>query len=223
MLTGALLACDCGSLLHAARCVPPSSSDWCAGEGAARMSDNLPEPQHPANPDELPNSVGEVQAEDARLRRVGSAWTGFLLTGVGFLVFICSYFLLPVLVVVFCLDCGPEPRPQVTAWETSLRVLSFVQVDRDQSLILMLVFILLCYLPLLAAVAALGCSIGFLVHPHRTFATWNHRVWLAGISALGIAFPFLFWFVRPDIGYVGMLFGYGLIWGGNRLFLTAYP
>ena len=188
------------------------------------MSDQPPGPQHPPNPDEAPNYVREVPAGDARRRRVGSAWTGFLLTGVGFLVFICSYFLLPVLVVVFCLDCGPEPRPHFTAWEMSLRSLALIPDELGQSLIFMLVFILfVCYLPLLAAVAVLGCSIGFLVRPHRTFATWNHRVWLAGISALGIAFPFLFWFVRPDIGYVGMLFGYGLIWGGNRLFLTAYP
>lgn len=161
---------------------------------------------------------------EARRRLVVPAWTGFLLIVMGFLAFVGSYFLLPV-VEISCFDTCDVPYTYATAWEMSLRSLSGLPITLGQSLFFMLVFtLLLSYLPLLAAVALLGCSIGFLVHPHRTFATWSYRAWLVGIIVLVIAFPFLSFFIlHPYIGYGGMLFGYGLFWAGNRLFLTAHP
>ncbi|MGZ3582573.1 MAG: hypothetical protein ACXWQR_02575 [Ktedonobacterales bacterium] len=147
---------------------------------------------------------------EARHRLVVPPWVGFLLIVVGFLTFVGSYFLLPIAAVACFDDC---PSAYFTAWEMSMRGLSNLPVFLGPSVIILV----LCYLPLLAAVT-------LLVHPQLTFATWNHRAWLAGISALGIAFLGLFFsFIRPDIGYLGMLFGYALFWAGNRLLLTSHP
>jgi hypothetical protein len=78
------------------------------------------------------------------------------------------------------------------------------------------------YLPLLAAVTVVGCNVGFLVRPHRALATWGHRAWLTGSIALVLMLLFVlfvasFFAGRPDSGFLGMLFGYGLLWGGNRV------
>lgn len=87
-----------------------------------------------------------------------------------------------------------------------MRAMPFSGFQVEAALVL-----LLCSLPLLAAVTVVGCSsIGFLVYPQRTVAIWSYRVWLAGISTLAIALPFLsFVILKAEIGYVGMLFGYG--------------
>lgn len=182
------------------------------------MSDEPPE-QPPANSDEPPNSVGEVPTGETRRQRGGSTWVGFLLTGVGFFAFVGSYFLLPV-VEISCFDTCDVPYTYLTAWEMSMRALLGLS---DPGFLVAGAFALfLSYVPLLAAVTIVGCSIGYLVHPHRTFVTWNYRAWLVGISVVVIALPFLSFFIlHPYIGYVGMLFGYALFWGGNRLFLTA--
>lgn len=156
---------------------------------------------------------------DARRRLVLPAWAGFLFIALGFLAFGVSYFLLPVdVTTVNCFDSCTPPG-HATAWEYSLNVLSHLSVTPVTEACLLL----LCYLPLLAAVMIVGCGIGFLVHPRRTLATWSYRGWLTGFIALVLLLPFLLFFVRPDIGYLGMLFGYGLLWGGNRVFLTAHP
>lgn len=164
----------------------------------------------------------EVMTKEARQRRIALAWTGFLLIVIGFLSFVGSYFLLPVVVVACFDDC---PSTYFTAWETSMRALSLLPVTMGQSLFFPLVIVLLlCCLSLLAAVTVLGCSISFLVHRHRALAIWSHRAWLAGIIMLVLALPLVFFpFVRPEIGYLGMLVGYGLLWAGNHVFLTAQP
>jgi hypothetical protein len=118
---------------------------------------------------------------------------------------------------VSMVDCC-APR-YFTVWNLSLNVLSHFQGAPVPDTFLLL----LCYLPLLAAVTVVGCSVGFLVHPQRTFAIWSSRGWLIGSIALVLLLPFLFLFIRPAIGYLGMLFSYGLFWAGNRIFLTAHP
>jgi hypothetical protein len=159
----------------------------------------------------------------ARRRLVLPAWTGFLLIASGFLSFVVSYFLLPLYVTtVNCFDTCTPPK-HATAWEFSLNLLSHLPGTPVTDTFLLV----LCYLPLLAAVTVVGCSIGFLVHPQRTFATWSSRSWLTGSIALVLLL--LFWllflsiFVRPAIGYLGMLFGYGFLRSGNRVFLTVRP
>ena len=79
------------------------------------------------------------------------------------------------------------------------------------------------YVPLLAALMVFGLSIRFLMHPQRFFLRWFYRSWLMGIITLLIVLPFLFIFLRPEIGYLGMLLGYGSFFGGYRVFLAAQP
>lgn len=158
---------------------------------------------------------------EAHRRLVVPAWTGFVLIVIGFLTFVGSYFLLPV-VQIACFDSCDVPYTYATAWEMSMRSLS--APSSPGFLVGGTFALVLCFLPLLAAAIVVGCRIGFVVHPHHTFATWSCRAWLVGISVLGLAFPFLSFFIlRPYIGYLGMLFGYGLLWAGNRLFLTPHP
>lgn len=179
------------------------------------MTNEPPQPERPPNPDELPTNIREVLAREPRRRHVVRARAGFVLIVLGFLAFVGSYFLLPVLVVSCFYNCGtPEYS---TAWELSMYGLSdFPHTPHGSALVL-------SSLPLLAVMAVVGGSIGFLVHPHRRFAIWNYWTWLAGAGALVMLFSFLLFFnTQPEIGYVGMLFGYGFLWGGNRLFLTAY-
>jgi hypothetical protein len=83
--------------------------------------------------------------------------------------------------------------------------------------------LLLHYLPLLAIAIAVGCGIGFLIYPRRVLMKWIFRSWVAGGIALLIMLPLLFFFRRPEIGYLGMILSYGLFWGGNRLFRMAHP
>lgn len=152
----------------------------------------------------------------ARRQFVLPAWAGFLLVAIGFLAFVASYFLLP-FYVVNCFDSCANPTYSPTTWAFAANGLSHLSVTPVTSVIL----VVLCYLPLLIAVAIVGCSFGFLVYPLRTFATWSYRAWLAGSIALVILVLVVLLFVWPDIGYPGMLFGYGLLWGGNRILLAA--
>lgn len=144
-----------------------------------------------------------------------SAWTGLLLVVAGLLSVAVSTFLLP-LVDFDCFDTCGAPTYS-TAWQISMRALSGSAPAAAPFVLL------LCLLPLLAAATTVGCGIGSLLRPRRTFATWSVRAWRAGVGALVILLPFLFFFVRPEIGYVGLLVGYGLWWGGSRLLRTRQP
>lgn len=136
---------------------------------------------------------------------------------VGFLSVLVSFFLLPIYITTLnCFDsCSPPKHP--TLWEFSLNEIAHFSVTTvTASLIL-----LLCYLPLLGAVMVAVCSTGFLVSPRRALITWSQGGLQAGSVALVIVLAFLLLFVRPQVGYLGMLFGYGLLWGGERLILRA--
>jgi hypothetical protein len=81
-------------------------------------------------------------------------------------------------------------------------------------------------LPLLVAVAVVACSFGFLVRPKRALARWGHRAWLVGCIALVLfllvdLFLFSFFGGGPEKGFFGLLFGYGLLWAGNRVALNS--
>ncbi|HEX6123548.1 MAG TPA: hypothetical protein VFY89_10330 [Ktedonobacterales bacterium] len=154
----------------------------------------------------------------ARHQRVVPRSIGFVLIAIGFLAFVGSYFLLPIYSTTFCFDYCPSMLT-ATAWEFSLKMLaSFSLAPVFDALLLMLL-----YLPLLAALVVLGSSLGFLARPARAFAIWIRRGCLAGSIALAILLLPLSFFVRPDIGYLVMLAGYALFWGGYALYLTAHP
>lgn len=154
---------------------------------------------------------------EVRRRRLLPAWTGSLLAALGLLVFVASYLLLP-LFIAGCFDYCAPPRRHLTAWTFSLSILSHLpSFPVTNSFVLAL-----CYLPLLAAVVVVGCLLGFLVRLHRAFTMWSHRVWLIGCVA------FAFWLAvalfagslfggKLEIGFVGLLFGYGLLWAGDRV------
>lgn len=151
----------------------------------------------------------------ARRGSLVSAWTGFLFCAVGCLSFIESYFRLP---LYDCpSDCAPSYHP--TEWELSMNVLSRLpDFPVADSLLLLLLL-----LPLVTTVLVLGCSAGFLVHPTRALAVWGFAVWLTGSIALFLLLPFVSIFAsRPNSGYWGMVLSYGLLWGGNRILLTAH-
>ena len=150
-------------------------------------------------------------------RRVFLAWMGFMLSILGLLVLVASFFLLP-LDVVPCFDSCAQPQLSATAWEYSLTSLR----DLPASLVFNVCLLVLSYLPLLVAVAVVACSVGFLVRLQRTFARWGHRVWLVGGIAL-VLFLLVDFFLAaffgegPGKGFFGLLFGYGLLWAGNRV------
>jgi len=159
----------------------------------------------------------------AQRRRMLPAWTGVVLVAAGFLTFVASFFLLP-LYFTACFDPCIAPTPHITTWDFSLNALAQLSVTPVAEAGILV----LCYLPLLAAVTVVGCSVGFLVWPHRTLAMWSFRAWLAGSIALGIMLLLvlllpLLSLIRPNVGFFGMLVGYGLLWAGNRVFLTAHP
>ena len=152
-----------------------------------------------------------------RRSRVLLAWTGCGLSALGLLVLVISFFLLP-LDVVPCVDSCAQPNRYTTAWALSLNTLSLL----PSSPIISVVLLVLCYLPLLAAVMVVACLLGFLVWPHRAFVTWSHRVWLTGSIALVLLllvalFLASFFSGGPEKGFFGLLFGYGLLWAGNRV------
>jgi hypothetical protein len=173
----------------------------------------------------------EVNRMGARLRLVLPAWMGLVLVVMGVLVFVASYFLLPVMAEDI-MDAGGGLYP--TTWQLSLISLSAWIYELhelphiDSSLVPDTFLLVLYYLPLLMAVTVVGCSVGFLVRPHRALATWGHWAWLTGSIALApMLFLVLFGAVYlgggPHIGLLGLLVGYGVLWAGNRIFLTAQP
>ena len=149
------------------------------------------------------------------------AWMGFMLAILGLLVLVASFFL-PPLDVVPCLDSCAQPNRYTTAWALSLNTLSLL----PSSPIISVVLLVLAFLPLLAAVTVVACLLGFLVRPHRAFVTWSHRAWLTGSIALVlfllvVTFLFSFFLGGPELGFFGLLFGYGLLWAGNRVALNS--
>jgi len=153
-------------------------------------------------------------------QRVLPAWTGSLLAALGLLVLVASFFLLP-LDVVPCVDSCAQPNRYTTAWALSLNTLSLL----PSSPIISVVLLVLCYLPLLAAVMVVACLLGFLVWPYRAFVTWSRRAWLTGSIALVVLLLVfllgaLFLGGGPEVGFFGLLFGYGLLWAGNHVAFT---
>jgi hypothetical protein len=145
---------------------------------------------------------------------------GFMLAILGLLVLVASFFL-PPLYVVPCLDSCAQPNRYATAWALSLTSLA----DLPYSTAIDVCILVLAFLPLLAAVMVVACLLGFLVRPHRAFVTWSHRVWLTGSIALVlfllvVIFLFSFFGGGPELGFFGLLFGYGLLWAGNRVVLN---
>lgn len=141
----------------------------------------------------------------------------FLVLG-GFVCVVCSFFLLPLYITTLnCIDaCGPPLQP--TAWESSLNLVAHLSITPvAYSLILVLY-----YLPLLAGVVVVGCSLGYLGKPRRIFARGMRFGRVAGSVALILPLPFLFIISLPHIGYLGMLFGYGLLWAGDRVLRAHY-
>lgn len=153
-------------------------------------------------------------------RRV--AWTGFSVILIGSVCFVVSYFLLPLYVTTLnCFDtCSPAKHP--TMWEFSLNAVAHL----PYSPVVVAVTVLLCYLPLVGAVLVAACGLGCLLHPARGFVSWSARglvmgsIALVSIALLGLTF-FVFLWIRPQIGYLGMLVGYAVLWAGWRLFLRA--
>lgn len=177
----------------------------------------------------IPLEVSSMGAMGARRRLVLPAWAGFVLVVMGVLVFVASYFLLPV-IADQCEDACGWLYP--TTWQLSLYGLSAWQYEVnalpqfDISLVPDTILLVLYYLPLLAAVVVVGGSLGFLAHPKRTLVTWSHRAWLTGSIALVlmllvVLFVAKFFGGGPYSGFLGLLFGYGLLWGGNRVFLNT--
>ncbi len=168
-------------------------------------------------------------AMGARRRLVLPAWTGFVLVVMGVLVFVASYFLLPV-ISDQCEDACGWLYP--TTWQLLLYGLSAWEYEVnalpqfDISLVPDTILLVLYYLPLLAAVMVVGGSIGFLAHPKRTLVTWSHRAWLTGSIALVLMLFVVLFLAKffgggPYSGFLGLLVGYGLLWGGNRVFLNS--
>jgi hypothetical protein len=113
----------------------------------------------------------------------------------------------------------------LSAWVQELQELPHI----DSSLVPDTFLLALYYLPLLAAVTVVGWSVGFLVRPQRALALWGYWAWLTGSMALA---PILFLVLDgavylggggPHIGLLGLLVGYGVLWAGNRIYLTAQP
>jgi hypothetical protein len=154
----------------------------------------------------------------ARARYATPTLTGLILIGAGFLVFVGSYFLLPLYVTtVNCFDVC-EPSMSATMWELSLRLLANANFSPVGSVVILA----LLQIPLLAAVVGIGCSLAYRVRAHRMLAVWRKRAWVAGSAALFLMLPLLLVMVRPDWGYLGMLLGVGMCWAGTRI-LSAPP
>jgi hypothetical protein len=160
----------------------------------------------------------EVLIVETQQPQTAPAWRGFFLIVVGLLMFIVSYFLLPLFVTTFNCDSCTPPK-HYSAWESSLIFLLHLPNDP----FIYSVILTFHYLPLLATLMIFGSSIGYFIHPRRFFVRWLGWSWLLGICFLFIILPFLFTFIRPEIGYLGMLVSYGPFYGGYHLFLAAHP
>lgn len=147
------------------------------------------------------------------------ALVGLVLIIVGFVVFVGSYFLLPLFVTTLfsCFDvCGPAISR--TAWEDSLYLLANFEFFPIANTLVLALY----HLPLLAAVVGVGYSLAYRVRPSLSLAIWSRRIWIVGTIALIVMLLLLLIGARPDWGYLGMLLGYGMCWVGSRL-LAGYP
>jgi hypothetical protein len=154
---------------------------------------------------------------ETQQRRARSHWGGFVFIILGFLAFIISYFFLPDYVTTAnCFNVCQQPIYDST-WESLILLLSHLS-DTTIPLLLLLIS---CYLPLLAALFVFIGGMGFIIHPQRFFVQWIFRSWLAGIISLLILLPYLFFFSQPEAGYLGMVLSYGLFFGGYRVFLAG--
>ena len=154
---------------------------------------------------------------EMRRQHVLPVWTGCGLAILGLLVLVTSFFL-PPLYFVPCFDSCAQPQRYATAWAFSLTLLA----DLPYSPLVNVCILMLCYLPLLAAVMIVGCLLSFLVRPHRAFAMWSHRLWLAGSVALVLLLLVVLFLASifgggPEKGFFGLLLGYGLLWAGDRV------
>lgn len=158
---------------------------------------------------------------EVRQQRVLPALIGFALAALGLLALVVS-FVLPPLCVVSCVDACAQPKLYATAWAFSLTLLANLPI----SPVINVFILVLCYLPLLAAVMVVACLLGFLVWPHHAFVMWGFRAWLAGSIALVLLLLVVLFLVSffsggPEKGFWGLLFGYGLLWAGNRVALNS--
>jgi hypothetical protein len=155
----------------------------------------------------------------ARARSTVSTLTGLALIVVGLLVFAGAYFLLPLfLTTVNCFDvCGP-PLTR-TMWEDSQHLLANLAFFPVANVLILV----LHHLPPLGAVAGVGCTIAYRVSALRAFAIWSRRAWFAGAAALLLILLLSLLGSQPELGYLGMLVGYGVCWVGSRLLLSAQP
>jgi hypothetical protein len=152
---------------------------------------------------------------EARARYSVSTVIGLLLLFMGFLVFIGAYFLLPLFITggLACGDVCASPK-SVTILELLLRALSGLTLYPIGNTL----FLALLSLPLLGAVVGVGCSLVYLVQSRRALAVWSTVALVVGTVALfPIMVPLFAVLGRPDVGYLGMLVGYGLLWAGSRL------
>lgn len=132
--------------------------------------------------------------------------SGIFLIIIGFISFVISYFFLPLFVTALnCFDSCTSPH-NGTTWDASLRLLSGL------SFFPLFIFLLvLCYLPLITIFILFGDSIIFYFKPRIAYVKWFNRSWWIGIIPLIIMLPFLFFFILPQIGYLGMLVGFVLL------------
>lgn len=159
---------------------------------------------------------------EARQRLAVPAWVGLVLSVVGVLALVGAYFLLPLWEIPASVceqGICENPFRQMTGWETTLNLLTTLPSSTFGNVALLVMF----NLPLLAAVTIVGCHVGLLVHPHRTFAVWTAGVWGAGIVAIVLMFFLLSLFSHPWTGYLAMWLGYAVLWGSNILLRFARP
>jgi hypothetical protein len=159
----------------------------------------------------------KVIGMEARARYSVSTVIGLLLLFVGLLVFIGTYFLLPLFITggLACGDVCASPK-SVTILELLLRALSGLPLYPIGNTL----FLALLSLPLLGV--TVGCVIANCVHARRALAIWSTVALVVGTVALfPLMVPLFAVLGRPVIGYLGMLVGYGLLWVGSRLLLSA--
>ncbi len=153
-----------------------------------------------------------------RVPHAAPVWTGLT---AGFLVFVVAYFLLPVLLANGVLTCGDvcvSPKSS-SMWTLVLyQLANFRLVPIGRALVLAVLF-----LPLLGAVGGAGCSLVYSVRARHGFAVWSTAALVAGSVVLCLMLPLLLILGQPELGYVGMLLGYGLLWAGSRRLLAAPP
>jgi hypothetical protein len=136
-------------------------------------------------------------------------------------VFVVAYFLLPVLLANGVLTCGDvcmSPKSSSMGTLVLYQLANFRFAPIGRALILAALF-----LPLLGAMGGAGWSLVYHVRARHGFAVWSTGALVAGSVVLGLMLPLLLILGQPELGYVGMLLGYGLLWVGSRRLLAAPP